>query len=146
MTSLIDNNIDGLIKRVRESTAVSDIVFMAAYPPHALPNPISRYTAAVNNMSVKTSQVFIGDAVGDSLKGSLYDVDLIIRVYAPRNTSASALLRMTSLLYDALDASDIDGAIEEMSMGGIVYENTARTVYRDISVRLRWLLCGEGSR
>lgn len=141
MTSLIDNTIDRLIKRVRQHTAVSDIVFMSAYPPRELPNPFGKYTAAVYNRSVATAQEFIGDAVGTGQRGKLYAVDLVLRVYAPRNTAASALLRMTSQLCDALELSDDDGLIAETALGEIGYENTARTVYRDVRVRLH---CGEG--
>ena len=146
MTSLIDNNIDELIKRVRKCTAVSDMVFMTAYPPREMPNPVAKYTVAVNQTGVNQSQVFVGDAVSAGMKGRLYDVSLTLRVYAPRQTSASALLRMSSLLYDAMERCDTDGAIAEMSLGEVVYDNAARTVYRDLRIRLSYLLIGEGGR
>lgn len=142
MTSLIDNTIDGLIRRVREKTAVSDIVFMTAYPPRNLPNPIKKYVAVVENKGVATSQEFIGEAIGASRRGRLCRVDLVIRVYAPRDTAAAALVRMTSLLYDALDACNDDGMIETLSLGEIVNEKAARTVFRDVRVGL---ICGEES-
>ena len=132
MTSSIDNNIDGLIKRVRQRPAVSDIVFMA-----------DRYTATVSNTGVKQSQVFIGDTVGTGLRGYLYEAKLVIRVYAPRDTSASALLRISSLLFDAFDACNTDGAITNLSLGEVAYDGTARTVYRDLRVDLSWILTGE---
>lgn len=146
MTSLIDNNIDGLIKRARQQKAVSDMVFMTAYPPRELPNPIDKYTVAVNNIGVKKSQVFVGDSIGTGRKGSLYEVLLILRTYAPRYTASFALLRETSLLTDALEAADTDGAIADVSLGEIVYDNAARTVYRDLRLTVCWLLGGEGSR
>lgn len=145
MTSLIDNNIDELIRRVREYPVVSDVVFMTAFPPRELPNPINKYVAAVVDRGVRTSQEFIGGAVGEGMKGRLYHVELVLRVYAPRDTGASALLRMTSLLCDTLERADTDGAIGEISLGRIVYQKTARTVYRDVRVSLEWLLCREES-
>ena len=146
MTSLIDNNIDELIKRVSARTAVSDMVFMTAYPPRALANPIDKYTVAVNNTGVKVAQTFVGEAVGRSKRGRLYDVELTLRVYAPRNTASSALLRATSLLFDALFACDDESAIRDLSLGEIGYDSTARTCWRDLYVRLSYLLYGEVSR
>lgn len=146
MTSLIDNNIDELIKRVRTRTAVSDMVFMSAYPPRETPNPIDKYTVAVTQTGVKRSQAFVGDAVGTGRRGSLYEVSVTLRIYAPRNTSASALLRSSTLLYDALTASDIDGAIADIALGKVEYDNVVRTVYRDLRLTLCRLLSGEGVR
>lgn len=146
MTSLIDNNIDELIKRVRKRTAVSDMVFMTAYPPREMPNPISKYTIAVNQTGVKRSQMFIGDAVGAGRKGCLYEVNVVLRMYAPRQTAASALLRASSLLFDALEAADTDGAIADSALASIEYDNAARTIYRDLRVTLCYLLSGEGAR
>ena len=145
MTSLIDNNIDELIKRTRRQTAASELVFMTAYPPRELPNPINKYTVAVNQTSVKQSQVFIGDTVGAGLKGALYEIKLVLRMYAPRNTSASALLRMSAQLFDALERSDTESAIVDLSMGKVDYDNAARTIYRDLNVSLSWLLIEEGA-
>ena len=146
MTSLIDNNIDELIKRARQRTAVSDMVFMTAYPPREMPNPITKYTVAVNQTGVNCSQAFVGDTVGAGLKGALYEIKLTLRVYAPRNTSASALLRMSTQLFDALEASDRDQMIAGLSLAPIIFDNAARTIYRDLYVTLSCLLIGEGAR
>lgn len=145
MTSLIDNNIDELIKRVRQRTAVSDMVFMTAFPRREVPNPVGKYLVAAENKGVKKSQVFIGDTVGTGLKGSLYEADLTLRTYAPRNTGASALLRMTSLLFDAVEACDTDGAITDISLQEVAFDTAVRTYYRDLHIVLRWLLSGEGA-
>ena len=146
MTSLIDNTIDELIGRVRQRTAVSDMVFMSAYPPRRIPNPINKYIVVADQTGVERSQVFIGDTVGAGMKGALYEVKLTLRVYAPRNTAASALLRMSSLLYDAVEACDQDRMITDMRLGAIGYDNVERTAYRVIGVRLSLLLTGEGAR
>ena len=144
MTSLIDNNIDELIRRVRLRTAVSDMVFITAYPPRELPNLIAKYTVAVENKGVRQSEVFIGNDVGSGVKGCLYEIGLNLRTYAPRHTSASALLRMTSQLFDALQACDTEDALTQISLGAVDYDSTARTYYRDLHAELGWLLCEEG--
>jgi hypothetical protein len=145
MTSLIDNNIDELIRRVRQYGAASELVFAAAYPPRETPNPVGKYMVAVNNTGVRKAQVFIGDTVGTGRRGRLYEASVTLRIYAPRNSGASALLRVSSLLYDALEACDDDGAIAEISLGEVAYENSLRTVYRDLRLKLQWLLSGEGA-
>lgn len=146
MTSLIDNLTDELIARVRLHRSVSDMVFVTAYPPQEAPDPVSVYTVAVTNTGVKRSQVFVGNAVGAGIKGYLYDVQLVLRTYAPRGTASFALLRKTALLADALEASDADGAIAAVSLGGISAENGMRSEYRDLHLTLRWLIGGEGAR
>ena len=145
MTSLVDNTIDELIARTRKRTAVSDVTFLTAFSPHDLANPIDRFIAAVENTGVKQAQVFIGNDVGTGVKGRLCDVGLRLRVYAPRNTAAFSLLRKTSLLADALEASDTEDAIASITLSGVSYDSTSRTIFRDLNVRLSWLLIGEGS-
>ena len=142
MTSLIDNNIDELIKRVRQRTAVSDMVFVTAYPPRELPNPFDKYTVTVDNTGVRQSQVFIGDTIGSGLKGRLYEIGLTMRVYAPRDTSAAALLRMSAQLFDAVECCDDDDAITDMEMGEVKYDTTSRTICRDLRVVLSYILTG----
>ncbi len=145
MYALIDNTIDELITRARRYDAVADMAFLTAFPPDQTPNPIDRFTTAVICKDVKKSQLFIGNAVGRDRNGSIYDVDLLLRVYAPRNAASFALLRKTALLADALEAADTDGAIAAISLGRVVYESAAHTVYRELQVDLRWLLSGEGT-
>lgn len=143
MTSLIDNNIDELMKRVREYPTVSDFVYMNAFPPRGLPSPVDRYTVAVMNNGYEVSRMFIGECVDTGMKGSVYDVALTLRVFAPSDTAGSALLRATSLLMDAVSACDVDGYVSGMSVCGIAYESDVRTVYRDIRLTLSMILCEE---
>ena len=142
MTSLIDNNIDELIKRVRQRTAVSDMVFVTAYPPRELPNPFDKYTVTVENTGIRQSQVFIGDTIGRGLTGRLYDISVTMRVYAPRDTSAAALLRMSAQLFDAVECCDRDDMVTKMEMGEVRYDTASRTIYRDLRLVLSCILSG----
>ena len=143
MTSLIDNNIDMLIRRVRESLSQADFVFMSAYPPRKQPNPVSKYIVTVENTEVKEEAIFVGGRVGERKRGKLYEATVVLRTHAPLKSSGSALLRASSLAADAVDRCDTDRAVHEITLGGLCYDTAMRTVYRDAKVRLRYLLCEE---
>ena len=140
MISAIDNKTDELIMRVRSRGAMSEFCFIPAYPPHKTPNPIRQYTVAVANSEVRASCFFVGDRVAGGKRGRLYEVTLCLRVYAPERTSGAALLRASSMLIDALEAEDSDRAIVSASLSGISFDTAARTEYRDITVRLSYLI------
>lgn len=140
MVSSADNRIDELIGRVRHHGAVADFVFIPAYPPHKTPNPIGNYTITVGDSVVRSKRYFIGDRVGSRRKGILQEVELCLRVYAPERTSGSALLRVSSILMDALDAEDSERWIRSYRMSGIGFDTASHTEYRDVTVHLSILL------
>lgn len=137
MTSLTDNRIDELIRRVKNHGAAADFVFIPGYPPHKTPNPVTQYTVAVVNKETKVSAFFVGNRVGRSAEGRLYDIELRLRVYAPENSSGSALLRASAVLSDALEAEDHDRLIDRLSLSGIGFDTASRTEFRDVIAGLR---------
>lgn len=143
MTSLIDNRIDDLIRRVKERLDRADFVFMSAYPPRKLPNPVDKYIITIENAGVKESAIFVGGRVGEQKRGKLYEATLKARAYAPMKSTGSALLRATSLTADAFERCDADHAVRSVELYGVCYDTSLRTDYRDISVRLQYLLCEE---
>lgn len=143
MTTSMDNRIDALVKRIRAYPALSDFVFMNAYPPRELPNPISRYTVTAENAGVQTRQYFIGAAKGARRCGCIEEAQIVMRVFAPSVSSGSALLRASALLARAAEVADTEHLIETMSLSGIGFDTAARTYYRD--VRLTLTLCEEVS-
>ena len=143
MTSLTDNTIDELIKRVKATPAVSGFVFASEYPPREMPNPIGKYVVSVGNTGVRTSRRFIGDRIADNRKGVLFEVTVRLRVYAPEESSGAALLRASSLLADAVERADTDHAIWDSALSCVVYDTTARTVYRDLTLTLGYVLSEE---
>ncbi len=143
MTSLIDNLIDILIRRVKSELAQADFVFMTAYPPRKQPNPVSKYIVTVENTEVKESAIFVGGRVGEGKRGKLYEATVVLRTYAPMKSSGSALLRASSLLADAVERCDTEHAVREVVLYSLCYDTSVRTSYRDTKVRLRYLLCEE---
>ena len=143
MTAVLDNKIDELIARVKNHHSLTECCFIPAYPPRKTPNPIKKYTVTVANDSVRMSRIFIGGNAAEGVRGFVCEVELRMRVYAPERTSGSALLRVTSLLMDALESQDRDRAILSMSLSGISFDSAARVEYRDVVAKLSYLLCGE---
>lgn len=143
MTAWIDNNIDDFIRRVKQYPAVSDFIFMMAHPARNVTTPIKQYTVAVSNEAVKESGFFVGERTGAGTRGRIYEIQLRLRMYAPTSSSGSALLRASSVLMDAIECADTERVITSVSVGGIAFDNTTHTTYRDISVSLEYLLCKE---
>lgn len=146
MITAADNKIDELISRVKKHGAIVDFCFIPAYPPNKTPNPIKKYTVAVENRSTREKRVFVGNKAGIRLNGRLYEVALRLRVYAPERSSGAALLRASAMLADALEAEDDERYIVATSFSGIGFDTSSRTEYRDIEATLEILLTEEGER
>ena len=136
MTSAIDNTIDELVRRVKNCPAVADFAFNNAYPPRNTPHPVEKYLVTVENTGVIVGDRFIGDRISANAKGAVYEISLRFRVYAPSNTSAAALLRASSQLADALERADTARVTKTMELYAVSYDTTARTLYRDLTVKL----------
>ncbi len=145
MTTSTDNLLDGLIARVKKRGVMADFVFIPAYPPHKTPNPMGKYTVAVESRELKNKRTFIGSRTGDKEIGSLESIELRLRVYAPERTSGSALLRATAMLMDAVEAEDHDRWIRSFLMTGIGFDTASRTEYRDVILRLDILVSEEAA-
>lgn len=140
MTTLTDNTIDGLIKRIKAIRPVSEFVFSSEYPPREMPNPIGKYVVTVGNTGTRIAERFIGDRAAADRKGALYQVTLRLRMYAPESSAGAALLRASSLLADAVERADTERAVQDIVLSGVVYDTAARTVYRDLTVTLMYVL------
>lgn len=143
MTTTADNRIDEFISRVKNHGAIADFCFIPAFPPNKTPNPVKKYTVAVENLGMSEKTVFVGDRAYYTRSGRLYEIKLRLRVYAPSHTSGSALLRACALLADALEAEDTDRYIAATSFSGIGFDTASRTEYRDVIADLNVLLSEE---
>ncbi len=137
MTALVDNRIDELIGRMKMRTVMQDFTFIPAYPPHKTPNPVRRYTVAVEHHEMTDRMIFIGNRVGRGCSGFLADVELRLRVYAPERSSGSGLLRASSLVADAVEGSDSEGWLTGLTLYGIGFDTASHSEYRDVVVKLR---------
>ena len=144
MMTSTDNRIDALIRRLKNNQALSEFIFISAYPPRKTPNPITKYTVAVENREVSNKRFFIGNRVGFHEKGYLEQVKLRLRVYAPSRTSGSALLRASSMVMDAAEREDSEGWIRSFLLTGIGFDTASRTEYRDVILKLE-IITEEGT-
>lgn len=136
MTASIENRIDEWMTRVKGRVLMDQFVFIPGFPPHKTPNPVTNYTVAVANSEEKVARYFIGDRIGKMSEGKLYEVRLMMRVYAPERASGAALLRASALLADAFEAEDCRREISAMTFSGIGYDTAARCEYRDVTIQL----------
>lgn len=136
MMTSTDDRIDALITRIKNRRSLTDFIFIPAYPPHKTPNPITKYTVAVENREVSNKRFFIGNRVGRREKGYLEQAELRLRVYAPSRTSGSALLRASSMVMDAAEREDHEGWIRSFLLTGIGFDTASRTEYRDVVLKL----------
>lgn len=132
MMTSVDNRIDALIGCVKQKSTMQAFDFIPGYPAHKTPNPVTKYTVAVVNNEVKVKW----QGIGCVDQWRVFEVDLTLRVYAPENSSGAALLRASSLLMNALEASDPWLEIAEMRLTGIGYDTASRSEYRDVVVKL----------
>ena len=137
MTSSTENRIDEWIARVSRYGAMAAFAFIPAYPAHKTPNPVTKYTVAVTNVSQKVSRYFIGNRIGEGRSGRLYETQLRLRVYAPEGSAGSSLLRASAMLADAMEAQDSERMIAGLAFSGIGFDTASRTEYRDVIARLR---------
>ena len=140
MTSSAENRIDEWIGRVKQRGAMAAFAFVPAYPANKTPNPVAKYTVAVTAQEVKTACCFIGGVTKTGTKGRLYDIRLLLRVYAPERSPGSSLLRASAMLADALEAQDSERLIRSLELSDIGYDTAARTEYRDV---VAWLSMAE---
>lgn len=140
MMTSTDNRIDELISRAKALDCMEDFVFLPAFPPHKTPNPVRKYTVAVENREVEDSAAFIGGSIGRNERGRLVRTELRLRVYSPQGSSGAALLRASSMAAHALERADRDGLIRSISFYGIGYDTAAHSEFRDITVRLMMLI------
>ena len=140
MKTSVQIRIDEMIGRMKSRAAMRQFGFIPAYPPHKTPNPVTKYTVAVDSSEGKVSQYFIGGRVGENTSGKLCEVQLSLRVYAPQRTSGSALLRASAMVANALEASDSERWIVGMTFSGINFDTASRTEYRDVVALLRILI------
>ena len=136
MKALIVNRLDEWISRVRSAGAAAAFTFIPGFPAHKTPSPITNYTVAVTESFDKASRFFIGNRIFPGRSGSIHEIELRLRVYAPEGSSGSSLLRASTLLMNALEAQDSENAIDSLILSGIGYDTAARVEYRDVIARM----------
>lgn len=143
MTQRISENISEFIGRLSGCDELEDIRFLSAYPPARLPRPCRRYTAAVHQLKESIGREFMGESVSESLRGRIYDAELMLRLYAPENSAGSMLSEHATALMDAIRREDSEGAVSRLSVSGIGFETESRTLYRDITAVFSYCLFTE---
>lgn len=142
----IQNSIDELIKRVKANDELCECTFVKGFMGNEHSNPQTKYMIAVSTPDIDTGDSFVGNNVSENLKGRLYEVNVRLRVYAPKNAGGDGLSKIVNLLSSALKDSDILNVIVKLEQSPIAFDSNASTVYRDVKVQMSFCLCEEVTR
>ena len=137
----IESNIDEFILRLKNDAELQDFAFTKAYSRNYVPNPIDKFVVAVNTLDTKIKKEFIGKSIGENIQGKIYETKVRLRVYAKTKDHASSLVEATYTLSSALQNHDTENLIDTVSLTGISYDSTVKTVYRDIEIIFCYCLC-----
>lgn len=141
----IEENINELVRKVKEDEEFSFYTFVKGFSALEHPNPLKGYLIAVSTLDTGTCTEFLGEDVGDNLRGSILNATVKFRVYAPKNDGGEGLLSLCCSLSDAIKRADTKNECDDIKVSGIAFDNDAKTVYRDVVVSLSFCLYEEVS-
>lgn len=141
----IEENINELVRKVKEDDEFSFYTFVKGFGALEHPNPLKGYLIAVSTLDTGTCTEFLGDNVGENFKGSILNATVKFRIYAPKNDGGDGLLSLCCSLSDAIKRADTKNECEDIKISGIAFDNDAMTVYRDVVVSLSFCIYEEVS-
>ncbi len=139
----IQTNVDEMVKKIKKSGSFSDIRFVRGFGAHEHQNPLSEYMIAVSTLDTQVNSKFLGDAVGENLEGSMCDLTLKFRVYAPKNNGGEGLINLANELCSAIKEHDSLNACQDIKISAIAFDETAMSVYRDVVAQLSYCVYEE---
>ena len=135
--------IETLIKDAKRNINQDNLTFVKAYNNNIANAYSDKLIAVVNVGELNKSQDFIGGYFDETIKGDMYSLNLYIRVYSDKSNNGEDLGKATINIYEALKDADESHIIEKSSVGPINYDENVGAIYREISCRLDFCLCGE---
>lgn len=139
----IDKSINGLVRRIKQDERLKSLTFVKGFSSVEHPDPLSGYLIAVSTLDLSVGTNFVGESVGDNLKGMVQTATVKFRVYAPKNDGGDGLLSLCCDLSDAIEKSDTMGVCEDVKISSIAFDNDANTVYRDVVATLSFCVYEE---
>ncbi|MBE6824880.1 MAG: hypothetical protein E7513_05985 [Ruminococcaceae bacterium] len=139
----IENYIDELVLKIKEDDSLSQYCFVKGFSAREFPDPLVGYIIAVSTLDTQVGVEFLSQAVGENLCGSMYNMTLKFRVYAPKNEGGEGLLALAHTLCETLRKNDSENVIQNITTSSISFDNDAMTVYRDVVAELSFCLYEE---
>ena len=142
----ISNMIEQFVRSIKQDEIFCDICFVKGFSKNDYPDPFSDYMIAVSTLDSHLSSQFVGDIVAENLKGSLYEVSVKFRIYAPKNDGGDGLIGLSNQMCESIRKHDEKNVCQDVTISPIAFDDEAKTVYRDIVALMSFCVYEEVSR
>lgn len=139
----IDKSVNSLVRKIKQDERLKDFTFVKGFSTVEHPDPLSGYLIAVSTLDIGVGTRFVGESVGENLRGMVQNATVKFRVYAPKNDGGDGLLSLCCDLCDAIEKSDTLNVCEDVKISPIAFDNDANTVYRDVVATLSFCVYEE---
>ena len=147
----IKAEVDRIVARLKENSALSGIRFVREYSSNQLESPIDGWLAAVCITDVKLSKSYVGGYMSSSIRGEVYSAGVEIRLFAPAEENGSGLSELAGEIISTLSEeiiSTLSEAKNELNISSVTasaigFDPNSDAVYRTVSCKLEFCASGE---
>ena len=139
----IKAEVDRIVARLKENSALSGIRFVREYSSNQLESPIDGWLAAVCITDVKLSKSYVGGYMSSSIRGEFYSAGVEIRLFAPAEENGSGLSELAGEIISTLSEAKNELNISSVTASAIGFDPNSDAVYRTVSCKLEFCASGE---
>ena len=139
----IKAEVDRIVARLKENSALSGIRFVREYSSNQLESPIDGWLAAVCITDVKLSKSYVGGYMSSSIRGEVYSAGVEIRLFAPAEENGSGLSELAGEIISTLSEAKNELNISSVTASAIGFDPNSDAVYRTVSCKLGFCASGE---
>lgn len=139
----IKAEVDRIVARLKENSALSGIRFVREYSSNQLESPIDGWLAAVCITDVKLSKSYVGGYMSSSIRGEVYSAGVEIRLFAPAEENGSGLSELAGEIVSTLSEAKNELNISSVTASAIGFDPNSDAVYRTVSCKLEFCASGE---
>lgn len=139
----IKAEVDRIVARLKENSALSGIRFVREYSSNQLESPIDGWLAAVCITDVKLGKSYVGGYMSSSIRGEVYSAGVEIRLFAPAEENGSGLSELAGEIISTLSEAKNELNISSVTASAIGFDPNSDAVYRTVSCKLEFCASGE---
>ena len=139
----IKAEVDRIVARLKENSALSGIRFVREYSSNQLESPIDGWLAAVCITDVKLCKSYVGGYMSSSIRGEVYSAGVEIRLFAPAEENGSGLSELAGEIISTLSEAKNELNISSVTASAIGFDPNSDAVYRTVSCKLEFCASGE---
>lgn len=141
----IEAAVESLIRKTKKRPELSAVRFIKAYREAEAETPVSGYLAVVSIESVSKSRSFLGDDVGNGLKGEKFTAVVKVKIYAPHFEKGQDLTGIAGVFCSCVKEADEEDVIEDISFSPVGFDQQLNAVYRCCNLSIGFYLCQEAA-